>query len=259
MFKITGKRVLSVSYADNDISVKTFDEICRTKPETILIVDDDPKIREILRLLLCRNDFAVTEAAHAEEGLLKMEATIELIILDVMMPGQPGVELCKELRKTAAVPVLFLSAKTRDADKAQGLLCGGDDLINPFSSVELISKIKALLRRYLVYQKHTDLPVSSKICAGGLCVNLDTGEVSVSGQNIVLTSIEYQVLQLLLRNRKRVYSAKEIYEYIWQEPFLPLSNNTIMVHIKNLRKKLGEVSGNPQYIHTAWGRGYYIE
>lgn len=229
-------------------------------PETILIVDDDPEIREILRILLRRNGFIVKEAADAKEALLKLDSCIALIILDVMMPGQSGVELCKELRKTTMVPILFLSAKTRDVDKAQGLLCGGDDyLIKPFSSVELISRVKALLRRYLVYQTHKNPHELHEICIGELCANLDTGEVSVSGQNIVLTSIEYQILQLLLRNRKKVFSAREIYEYVWQEPFLPLSNNTIMVHVKNLRKKLGEFSEGSQYIHTAWGKGYYIE
>lgn len=232
----------------------------RTKPESILIVDDDAEIREILRILLCRNGFTIIEAADAKEALEKMKADIDLIILDIMMPGRSGIELCKELRKTTMVPILFLSAKTRDIDKAQGLLYGGDDyLIKPFSSVELISRVKALLRRYYVYQTHVNAPVSSEVYVGELCVNLDTGEVSVSGQNIILTSIEYQVLQLLLRNRKKVLSAREIYEYVWQEPFLPLSNNTIMVHIKNLRKKLREVSEDSQYIHTAWGKGYYIE
>lgn len=229
-------------------------------PETILIVDDDSEIREILRILLCRNGFIVKEAADAKEALLKLDSSIDLIILDVMMPGQSGVELCKELRKTIMIPILFLSAKTRDADKEEGFLCGGDDyLIKPFSSVELISRVKALLRRYLVYQTHKNPHELREICSGELCANLDTGEVFIAGQNIVLTSTEYQILQLLLRNRKKVFSARELYEYVWQKPFLPLSNNTIMAHVKNLRKKLREVSEDSQYIHTAWGKGYYIE
>lgn len=227
---------------------------------TVLVVDDDPEIREIVHILLHREGFIVREAADADIALLMMKTSVDLILLDIMMPGKSGFELCSELRKTTTVPILFMTAKTQDSDKAEGFSRGGDDyLVKPFSSVEMVSRVKALLRRCLVYQKRSDVPTENAIRIGELHVNLDTGAVSLVGQDVILTSIEYQVLRLLLENRKKIFSAHEIYEHVWQEPFLPLSNNTVMVHIKNLRKKLEKDMGQPQYIHTAWGKGYYIE
>lgn len=227
---------------------------------TILIVDDDPEIREIVNILLCREGFIVCEAADADTAVLMMKPSVDLLILDIMMPGKSGLELCQELRKTSTVPILFLTAKMQDADKAEGFSCGGDDyLVKPFSSVELVSRVKALLRRYLVYQKSPGTIIQNTADIGKLHMDLDTGAVSLAGKEIMLTSIEYQILRLLLQNRKKILSAREIYEHVWQEPFLPLSNNTIMVHIKNLRKKLEKDLGQPQYIWTAWGKGYYIE
>lgn len=229
------------------------------KKVTVLVVDDDPEIREIVCILLQREGFCVLDAADAKAALAKLEAPVDLIILDIMMPGCSGLELCTEIRKTATIPILFLTAMTRDIDKAEGLSRGGDDyLVKPFSSLELVSRVKALLRRCLVYQGTTAVPVKNVLSLGGLQIDFDTGTVTRNGQAIDLTGIEYQILCLLLKNRKDVLSAREIYERIWQEPFLPVSNNTVMVHIKNLRKKLEEDIGHPQYIHTVWGKGYYI-
>ncbi|MBE6013326.1 response regulator transcription factor [Anaeropeptidivorans aminofermentans] len=230
-----------------------------TKSATILIVDDDPEIREIVHILLHREGFTVLEASDAATALLMLKSPVDLIILDIMMPGCSGLELCSQIRQTRTLPILFLSAKAQDTDKAEGFLRGGDDyLVKPFSSIELVSRIRALLRRCLIYQ-NPETAVKNEIRTGELYVNLDTGTVLLAGQKIVLTSIEYQVLRLLLQNRKKIFSARDIYERVWQEPFLPLSNNTVMVHIKNLRKKLEKDIGYPQYIRTAWGRGYYIE
>ncbi len=231
-----------------------------TKGATILIVDDDPEIREIVHILLYRKGFIVREAPDADRALIMLKEPVDLIILDIMMPGRSGLELCTEIRKAATTPILFLSAKTQDRDKAESFLRGGDDyLVKPFSSIELVSRVHALLRRCLIYQKKPDTVVKNVIKTRELHVDFDTGAVFLRGQKIILTSIEYQVLQLLLQNRKKIFSAREIYEHVWQEPFLPLSNNTVMVHIKNLRKKLEEDLGHPQYIRTAWGKGYYIE
>ncbi len=227
---------------------------------SILVVDDDPEIREIISILLDREGFTVREAADANTAFTSLQQLpVNLIILDIMMPGDSGFEFCAELRKTSTVPILFLSAKTADIDKAEGFDCGGDDyLIKPFSSIELISRVKALLRRHLVYQQRAKTEQNS-IIVGDLHINQDMGSVTLAGQEIQLTSIEYHVLRFLMQNRKKILSAREIYEHVWQEPFLPLSNNTVMVHIKNLRKKLEKDVGHPQYIHTAWGKGYYIE
>ncbi len=230
------------------------------KGATILIVDDDSEIREIVRILLMRKGFIVREAPDATTALTALKDPVDLIILDIMMPGRSGLELCTDIRRTTTVPILFLSAKAQDRDKAEGFARGGDDyMVKPFSSVELMSRVTALLRRYLVYQKHADAATKNVVKTGALYVNFDSGAVHLGEQEIILTSIEYQVLRLLIQNRKKVFSAREIYEHVWQEPFLPLSNNTVMVHIKNLRKKLEKDLRQPQYIRTAWGRGYYIE
>lgn len=226
----------------------------------ILIVDDDPDIREIVYILLHREGFIVREATDADAALSILKTPqVDLIILDIMMPGISGLELCSEIRKTATVPILFLTAKTQDTDKAEGFARGGDDyLVKPFSSIELVSRVKALLRRCLVYQKKAEPSASNTVTIGNLKVDYETETVTLENQEVTLTGIEYQILCLLLQNRKKIFSAREIYEKIWQEPFLPLSNNTVMVHIKNLRKKLEKDLGNSQYIHTIWGKGYYI-
>lgn len=227
-----------------------------SKKVTVLIVDDDFEIREIVRILLQREGLAVLEAPDAETALGTLEKPVDLVILDIMMPGRSGLELCTELRKTTTVPILFLTARSQDKDKAEGFARGGDDyLIKPFSSVELVYRVKALLRRCLVYQNNSQ--PCNLITIRTLSVNLDTGAVTQAGQKIPLTDTEYQVLRMLLVNRKKVLSARELYESVWNEPFLNLSNNTVMVHIKNLRRKL-EKDGD-EIIKTSWGRGYYVE
>lgn len=225
---------------------------------TVLVVDDDAEIREIVHILLQREGFAVREASDAAEALAALHDPVDLILLDIMMPGWSGLELCTEIRKTTTVPILFLTAKVQDTDKAEGFARGGDDyLVKPFSAIELVARVKALLRRCLVYQNTS--PKAEQTRIGDLAVDFDTGAVSIAGQEVTLTSTEYQALRLLLKNRKKIFSAREIYERVWQEPFLPLSNNTVMVHIKNLRKKLEQGADRPPLIHTVWGKGYYIE
>ncbi|RXI49972.1 DNA-binding response regulator [Clostridium tetani] len=230
------------------------------KNAIILIVDDDEEIREIINILLSREGFVVWEASNANTALAMLEKPVDLIILDIMMPGRNGFELCTEIRKITTVPILFLSAKTQDIDKEEGFCCGGDDyLIKPFSQSELLLRIKALLRRFFVYQGVNNVSTDNTIKLGDLNVDFETGRVCINGDKVSLTGIEYQILSFLLHNRKKVLSAREIYEHVWQEPFLPLSNNTIMVHIKNLRRKLEKDLQKPQYIRTIWGKGYYID
>ena len=192
------------------------------KGATILIVDDDPEIREIVRILLIRKGFIVREASDATTALAVLKDPVDLIILDIMMPGRSGLELCTDIRKTTTIPILFLSAKAQDRDKAEGFARGGDDyLVKPFSSVELMSRVTALLRRYLVYQKRAETAIKNAVKTGDLCVDFDSGSVRLGEREIILTSIEYQVLRLLVQNRKKVFSAREIYEHVWQEPFFP--------------------------------------
>ena len=162
------------------------------------------------------------------------------MILDVMMPGLSGIELCREIRTKAMMPILFLSAKTRDVDKAEGLANGGDDyLIKPFSALELTSRVKALLRRSMVYQPQTAAAPPQTVQSGELSIDLTTGAAALAGNPLTLTETEAQLLRLLAQHRGDVLSAREIYEAVWKESFLPSANNTVMVHIKNLRKKAG--------------------
>lgn len=225
----------------------------------ILFADDDPEIREVVRILLARDGYEVVEAVNGIEAVEKADHTIDLIILDVMMPGCSGVEACGEIRKKSSAPILFLTAKSRDRDKEEGFAAGGDDyLVKPFSSVELKARVNAMLRRYCVYKgkKGTEREV---ISLSGLEIFADTEEVIKNGERVLLTDIEYRILLLLAENRKKTYTTQDIYEAVWNEPFLFSSNNTVMVHIRNLRKKLEDDPQNPRCIRNVWGKGYRID
>ena len=226
----------------------------------ILFADDDPEIREVLRLLLTSEGYQVEEASNGEELLSLLDDSVDLVILDIMMPGMGGYHVCAEIRKQSAVPVLFLTAKSQDSDKTMGFSAGGDDyLVKPFSYTELISRVKAMLRRYYVYGAKA--PEQSQVlrCCGNIEIDLNRCVVRRDGQEVVLTDTEYRILCLLATHPKKVFSVQNIYESIWDEPFLYTSNNTVMVHIRNIRRKLGDDPQNCQTIRTVWGRGYRIE
>ena len=158
------------------------------KGANILVVDDDDDIREIVHILLAREGFTVREAANAEQALRRLDPLPDLVILDVMMPGLSGIELCREIRTKAMMPILFLSAKTRDVDKAEGLANGGDDyLIKPFSALELTSRVKALLRRSMVYQPQTAAAPPQTVQSGELSIDLTTGAAALAGNPLTLT------------------------------------------------------------------------
>ena len=226
----------------------------------ILFADDDPEIREVLQLLLTREGYQVEAASNGEELLSRLDDSVDLVILDIMMPGMGGYHVCAEIRKQSAVPVLFLTAKSQDSDKTMGFSAGGDDyLVKPFSYTELISRVKAMLRRYYVYGAKA--PEQSQVlrCCGNIEIDLNRCVVRRDGQEVVLTDTEYRILCLLATHPKKVFSVQNIYESIWDEPFLYTSNNTVMVHIRNIRRKLGDDPQNCQTIRTVWGRGYRIE
>ena len=225
----------------------------------ILFADDDPEIREALRLLLSCEGYDTVEASCGEEVLDRMDHTVDLVILDVMMPRMNGYAVCAELRKRYTVPVLFLTAKSRDSDKTMGFSAGGDDyLVKPFSYNELMNRVKAILRRYYVYGAKASEP-SSVICCGNIEIDTSRSLVRVDGQEVILTDIEYRILLLLASHQKRIYSTQTIYEIIWNEPYTYSSNNTVMVHIRNIRRKLGDDPQNCHTIRTVWGKGYRIE
>lgn len=228
--------------------------------KTILFADDDPEIREALHLLLTCEGYETVEASCGKEVLEKMDHTIDLVILDVMMPEMNGFSVCAELRKRYTVPILFLTAKSQDSDKTLGFSAGGDDyLVKPFSYNELMNRVKAILRRYYVYGAKASDSGSIVHCCGNIEIDTSRCQVKVNGEEVILTDIEYRILLLLASHPKRIYSAQSIYEIIWNEPYTYSSNNNVMVHIRNIRRKLGDDPQNCHTIRTVWGKGYRIE
>ena len=220
----------------------------------ILAVDDEPDLRSLLRILLKNKGYEVLEAASGQEAveLLRSEPRIDLVIMDIMMPGLNGVQACAEIRKFSTVPMLFLTAKSQLSDKAEAYASGGDDyLAKPFSQNELMMKVESLTRRYRVYKgKQEDI--------ADLDLTLDEGRSCAvrNGQRIDLTDKEFAILRFFFRNRGRTLDVQTVYEGVWGEKYMPSSNNTVMVHILNLRKKLELDPANPKLIRTVWGKGY---
>ena len=220
----------------------------------ILAVDDEPDLRSLLRILLKNKGYEVLEAASGQEAvnIVRSEPRIDLVIMDIMMPGLNGVEACAEIRKFSTVPMLFLTARNQLTDKAEAYSSGGDDyLAKPFSQNELMMKVESLTRRYRVYKGKKDTSV-------GLDITLDEGRSCAirNGQRIDLTDKEFAILRFFFRNRGKTLDVQTVYEGVWGEKFLPSSNNTVMVHILNLRKKLELDPANPKLIRTVWGKGY---
>ena len=226
----------------------------------ILVVDDHAEIREVSRILLESEGFLVEEAQNGDEAILKATDDIDLIILDIMMPNKNGYMACKEIRKKSNVPILFLTAKSKESDKSMGFSVGGDDYLSkPFSYTELLLRVKSLLRRYYVYKGADNNKEENIIYINGIEINLENKEVKKNGEEIILTDLEYKIILLMAQNRNKIFSAENLYESIWEEPYYYGANNTIMVHIRKLRKKIEEDSQNPKIIKTVWGRGYRIE
>lgn len=230
----------------------------------VLVVDDNPEIREIIQILLSSEGYQVTEAKNGSAALTQLSGnSFDLIILDIMMPGLNGYQTCLEIRKITNAPILFLSARTKDSDKMLGFSSGGDDyLAKPFSYSELTGRVKALIRRYHIYQgaKENTAPSleapSTLLRCHGLEINTETNEVRRDGKLLELTDTEYAILKLLAANRHQIFSAERLYESIWEEPYYYGANNTIMVHIRNLRRKIEKDPKNPAFIKTIWGKGY---
>ncbi|MCL2050962.1 MAG: response regulator transcription factor [Lachnospiraceae bacterium] len=238
-----------------------------TEKHTILIADDDDEIREVIRILLGNEGYAVLEAVNGKEAVAKMDETVSLVILDVMMPVSSGINACLEIRKKYVTPILFLTAKSSDTDKVAGFSAGGDDyLIKPFSYSELLSRVKALIRRFQIYNQAGDnspkVLMSSaprNIYFHDIQIDTETKQTFKNEEEIILTEIEYQILFLLAANRKKIFSVKDIYENVWKEDYLVSSNNTVNVHIRNLRKKLEDGEQPNRIIINIWGRGYRID
>jgi two-component system, OmpR family, response regulator VanR len=227
--------------------------------ETILIVDDEKEIRDLINIYL-KNDGYNT--ILAEDGLQALDILrtkeIQLVILDIMMPKMDGIQACMKIREEKNMPIIMLSAKSQDMDKINGLITGADDyMTKPFNPLELTARVKSQLRRYI--RLNTPMQKSDGIIeVDDLTINVDTHEIKVEGKDIRLTPREFDILELLARNRGIVFSIAKIYERVWKEDFLE-SENTVMVHIRKIREKLEKDTRNPKYIKTVWGVGYKIE
>lgn len=229
--------------------------------QKILIADDNAEIREVLRILFESEGYDIEEAANGAEAVEKADESINLIILDVMMPVLNGYRACVEIRKKTVAPILFLTAKTEESDKISGLNLGGDDyMVKPFSTAEIIARAKALLRRYTVYHKNNDDDAknSKVIKIGGMEIDDQKKRVTIDGIEAELTDIEYRILLLLASDRQKIFTAENIYESVWNEPYMYTLSNTVTVHIRKLRTKIEKNPQEPRYIKTVWGRGYRI-
>lgn len=223
----------------------------------ILIVDDDPDIRKVLFFLL-KDNYFVEEAADGAAAVEYIAAHPEtdLVVLDVMMPGMSGYEACGKIRALSNAPILFLTAKSAEADMTSAYGSGGDDFLSkPFSQGEFLAKVNSLLRRYKEYRGKP----AEALTIDGLEVDLETHSVKSSGKDVTLTDTEYAILEYLLKNRGSTVTAAELYESVWKERFLPGSGNTVMVHVLNLRRKIEETPSAPKIIRTVWGKGYQID
>lgn len=228
----------------------------------ILIVDDEAQIRRILKLLLENAGYETETAPDGERAVRIMAENkdIDLCIMDIMMPRLTGIEATARIRKFSDVPVLFLTAKSLEADKEAAYSSGGDDyLVKPFSSKELLMKVEALTRRYTSYKTKSENTGEMIRLYGGVHLNPDTREVVKNGAPVDVREKEIDVLIYLAKNRGRVVSPRELYEAVWGEVSLPSSSNTITVHVLNLRRKLEDDPGSPKIVRTVWGKGYQID
>ncbi|MFC7679887.1 response regulator [Paenibacillus sp. GCM10028914] len=225
--------------------------------KTVLVVDDDPEIRDVIHVYLRNEGYHVVEAVDGLEALDAVSSTsIDLIILDVMMPRMDGIHACLKIREISNAPIIMLSAKEEDIDKITGLTTGADDyMIKPFNPLELLARVKAQLRRQSLIGKEE---YNSLILIKDLIIDKSKHTVTLKGKNISLTPLEFSILELLASHPGQVFSTDKIYESVWKEPY-GYSDNTVMVHIRNLREKIEESPREPRYIKTVWGVGYKID
>ena len=227
----------------------------------VLVVEDDTEIANAIKIYLENQGYDVYVGNDGLEGLEIIEKeTIHLAIVDIMMPRMDGLTMVSKLRERYDFPVIFLSAKSEDIDKIMGLNLGGDDYVTkPFTPMELLARVNSQLRRYRRFMERLeDKNENSRIhTIGGLEINEDNVEVTVDGEPVKMTPIEYKILLLLMKNPGRVFSAEEIYERVWNER--AINTDTIMVHVRNIREKIEVNPREPKYLKVVWGVGYKIE
>ena len=228
----------------------------------ILVVDDEKEIADLIEIYLVSDGYKVLKADNAEAGLALLEKEeVHLVLLDIMMPGMDGLEMCKRIRETNNIPIIMLSARSTDLDKILGLGTGADDYVTkPFNPLELTARVKSQLRRYTQLNPNSSVHEVGKneISIKEMTINKDNHKVTVEGEEIKLTPIEFDILYLLASNPGRVFSTDEIFENVWNEKVYE-ANNTVMVHIRRLRGKMKEDTRQNKIITTVWGVGYKIE
>ncbi|HIX53199.1 MAG TPA: response regulator transcription factor [Candidatus Lachnoclostridium stercoripullorum] len=229
--------------------------------QNILVCDDDKQIVEAIDIYLTGEGYHVIKAYDGYEALEILDSTpVDLMIVDVMMPGLDGIRTTLKVRETSSIPIIILSAKSEDNDKILGLNIGADDYITkPFNPLELVARVKSHIRRYTQLGNMNQQQAGEQIYkCGGLTINDDNKEVQVDGETIRLTPIEYNILLLLVKNAGKVFSIDEIYQQIWNEEAIG-ADNTVAVHIRHIREKIEINPREPRYLKVVWGVGYKIE
>ena len=226
-------------------------------PETILIVDDEKEIADLVELYLKNENYPIRKAYDAQTALGIIETeSISLALLDIMLPDMDGFTLCQKIREKHLFPIIMLTAKSADMDKINGLMLGADDYITkPFNPLEVTARVKTQLRRFTKYNSAEPTTYDKD----GLYVCPDTHICTLYGKEISLTPIEFNILWILISKKGKVISSENLFEQVWKEKYFKNNNNTVMVHIRHLREKLGAVMGHRELIKTVWGVGYRVE
>ena len=226
----------------------------------ILVCDDDKVIVRAIEIYLKGEKYNVFKAYNGQEAIdILAKEEIHLLLIDVMMPVLDGIRATLKIREKSGVPIIILSAKSEDNDKILGLNIGADDyIVKPFNPMELLARVKAQLRRYTVFGSDQRSAEDNTYSAGDLVINDDIKEVTVMGEPVKLTPIEYNILKFLVKNKGKVFSSKDIYENIWKEEALA-ADNTVAVHISHIREKIEINPKEPRYLKVVWGVGYKIE
>lgn len=225
----------------------------------VLIVDDDKEIVDLIELYLAGENYDILKAYDGQECLsILQKEPISLLALDIMMPKLDGLAVCQQVREKSNIPVILITAKTQPLERVQGLSAGADDYITkPFHPLELVARIKAQMRRYTELNPYCENG-TQKIIIRDLIINVDEHTVTKNDERIQLTPKEFNILLLLAQNRGQVFSSEQLFESVWKEEAFE-QDNTIMVHIRKIRDKLGDDARKSKYIHTIWGVGYKIE
>jgi len=229
--------------------------------DKILIVDDEREIADLVELYLENDNYTVFKFYSAQEALECIDKTeLDLAILDIMLPEISGLSICQRIREKHNYPIIMLTAKDSETDKITGLTLGADDYITkPFRPLELVARVKAQLRRYKKYGRQEEKINNGVIVHSGLFIDVNTHECRINEKPLSLTPTEFSILRILCENKGSVISSEKLFHEIWGDEYYSKSNNTITVHIRHLREKLGDAPDNPKYIKTVWGVGYKIE